>query len=160
MKIPLLVAAVLIAVLGGLILLLRHNAAEGPSTAARQAAVRAACSQSDAAFARRQSDVWLTLSGTVSRLLPDQHGHFLHQRFILRCADAHTVLVVNDVDIGRRVPVHPGDAVAVRGQYVWNAQGGLVHFTHHDPQGGQGGWIVDGGKTYSLAPLLLPMQAI
>ena len=48
-----------------------------------------------------------------------------------------------------RVPVTEGDHVIVHGEYVWNAQGGLIHFTHHDPQGThEGGYIQDNGKTY------------
>jgi len=47
------------------------------------------------------------------------------------------------------VPVAEGDHVIVHGEYVWNAQGGLIHFTHHDPQGThEGGYIEDNGKTY------------
>ena len=48
-----------------------------------------------------------------------------------------------------RVPVASGDHVVVHGEYVWNAQGGLIHFTHHDPQGThEAGYIQDNGKTY------------
>jgi hypothetical protein len=47
------------------------------------------------------------------------------------------------------VPVAVGDHVIVHGEYVWNAQGGLIHFTHHDPQGThEGGYIQENGKTY------------
>jgi len=32
--------------------------------------------------------------------------------------------------------------VQVRGMYEWNDLGGLVHWTHHDPQGIEdGGWV-------------------
>ena len=45
--------------------------------------------------------------------------------------------------------IKKGDHVIVHGEYVWNAQGGLIHFTHHDPQGThEGGYILDGGTTY------------
>ncbi|MBV9279457.1 MAG: DUF3465 domain-containing protein, partial [Chloroflexi bacterium] len=36
----------------------------------------------------------------------------------------------------------------VRGQYVWNAQGGLIHFTHHGT-GSESGWILVRGKLYA-----------
>ena len=43
-----------------------------------------------------------------------------------------------------------GDHVIVHGEYIWNPEGGLIHFTHHDPQGThEGGYIIDGGKTYN-----------
>ena len=39
-------------------------------------------------------------------------------------------------------PLGMGDRVHVRGMYEWNDLGGLVHWTHHDPQGfEEGGWI-------------------
>ena len=35
-----------------------------------------------------------------------------------------------------------GDRVHVRGMYEWNDLGGLVHWTHLDPQGVEdGGWV-------------------
>jgi len=68
----------------------------------------------------------------------------------VRLASAtQTVLIDNNVSIGRRVPVAPGDAVIVHGEYVWNAQGGLVHFTHHDPaHTHEDGWIERTGTRY------------
>jgi hypothetical protein len=38
------------------------------------------------------------------------------------------------------VPIGLGDRIRFRGMYEWNEQGGLVHWTHHDPLG-----IEDGG---------------
>lgn len=116
-------------------------------TAAKEAA--RGCRMVDQDFARRSSEVWVTLDATVERLLPDASGRYRHQRFIVRCQDGHTVLIVNDVSIGRRVPVLVGGAVGVRGQYVWNPEGGLVHFTHHSDTGGQAGWILWHGHVYS-----------
>jgi len=60
-----------------------------------------------------------------------------------------TVLIDNNVDIGRRAAVAVGDAVTVHGEYVWNEQGGLIHFTHHDPaHTHEGGWIEVDGVRY------------
>lgn len=37
----------------------------------------------------------------------------------------------------------------MHGEYVWNSKGGLIHFTHHDPQRThEGGYIEDNGTTY------------
>jgi hypothetical protein len=60
-----------------------------------------------------------------------------------------TLLIDHNVAIGARVPIREGDHVIVHGEYIWNSQGGLIHFTHHDPQGAhEGGYIEDGGHTY------------
>jgi hypothetical protein len=39
--------------------------------------------------------------------------------------------------------------VAFRGEYEWNPEGGIIHWTHHDPGGRHaGGWLKHKGKTY------------
>ena len=75
----------------------------------------------------------------------------------LAAADMRTLLI--DVDpqsnatsgLGIRKGTYTRSTyhVLVHGEYVWNTQGGLIHFTHHDPQGThEGGYIEDNGKTY------------
>ena len=75
----------------------------------------------------------------------------MHEQFIIKLSSQNlTVEVEHNFSIGTRVPVRLGDHVIVHGEYIWNPQGGLIHFTHHDPQGThEGGYIVDQGKTYS-----------
>jgi hypothetical protein len=104
-----------------------------------------------AAFERHADSVEVTASGAVDRLLSDQDGPSgPHERFIVRLPDvAMTVLVEHNLSIAPRVPVVVGEHVDVHGEYVWNAQGGLLHFTHHDPDGShEGGYIVYAGKRY------------
>src|SRR3569832_1372382 len=37
----------------------------------------------------------------------------------------------------------------LRGESEWNHQGGVIHWTHHDPQGRHaGGWIRHQGRVY------------
>jgi len=111
--------------------------------AALLVAIAAACAPVDTEsgtverlFAERRSNVEVTVDGAVTRLLTDDAGPSgTHQRFIIQVAAAtQTLLVDNNVDIGKRAPVAVGDTVRIRGEYVWNSEGGLVHFTHHDPQ--------------------------
>lgn len=114
-------------------------------TQARQAT----CIAVDALYTLHRQAPWTVLSGRVIRLLPDAHGRYEHQRFIVRCPSGHTVLIVNDVSIGQRASVNFGDRVAVKGKFVWSAKGGLLHFTHHDDLGGPGGWIAVADRVYS-----------
>jgi len=102
-------------------------------------------------FRNHQSNVEVTADGTIVRLLADRSSSTgTHEQFIIKLSSGDlTVEVEHNISIARRVPVKEGDQVIVHGEYVWNAQGGLIHFTHHDPQGThEGGYIVDGGTTY------------
>jgi hypothetical protein len=67
----------------------------------------------------------------------------------LQLKNRKTVLIAHNIDLARRVPVGLGDRVYFRGVYEWNELGGLVHWTHDDPQGVEdGGWIRYRRKTY------------
>jgi Protein of unknown function (DUF3465) len=93
----------------------------------------------------------VTADGTVVRLLPDRTSSTgSHEQFIIKLSSQDlTVEIEHNISIGTRVPVAIGDHVIVHGEYVWNARGGLIHFTHHDPQGThEGGYIRDNGSTY------------
>ncbi|RPI32003.1 MAG: DUF3465 domain-containing protein, partial [Actinomycetota bacterium] len=88
--------------------------------------------------------------GTVIRILADDTEGDRHQRFIVRLASGQTLLIAHNIDVAPRVAdLREGDAVAFRGVYQWNAEGGLVHWTHHDPDGSHApGWIRHEGRTY------------
>ncbi len=103
------------------------------------------------AFADHRSPLEVTAQGQVERVLSDETSDTgTHQRFIVKLDGAtQTVLVTNNVSVGTRVPVAVGDSVVVHGEYIWNDQGGLVHFTHHDPDGSHAsGWIERQGVRY------------
>ncbi len=98
------------------------------------------------------SQTEVTAEGTVVQLLPDRTGPSgSHEQFIIKLSSGDlTIEVEHNISIGTRVPVAVGDQVIVHGEYIWNAQGGLIHFTHHDPQGThEGGYIQDKGTTYN-----------
>ena len=102
------------------------------------------------AFAEGQSDVQVEGEGVVTRILSDDREGSRHQRFILRLPEGQTVLVSHNIDLAPRIAdVKVGDTVSFFGEYVWNEQGGLIHWTHHDPAGRHvGGWVKHRGKTY------------
>ncbi len=101
------------------------------------------------AFADRRSEVVVEVAGTVDRTLSDDNEGSRHQRFILKLPAGHTVLVSHNIDLAQRVPLGRGDLVQLRGQYEWNEQGGVIHWTHHDPRGRRpGGWIRHNGQEY------------
>jgi hypothetical protein len=104
------------------------------------------------AFADHRSEIQVTADGAVTRLLSDDTGPSgTHQRFIVQVkGSSQTLLIENTIDVGKRVPVATGDSVIVHGEYIWNDQGGLIHFTHHDPDHShEDGWIELKGIRYS-----------
>ena len=102
------------------------------------------------AFANRASDIQVEGEGIVVRVLPDDLDGHRHQRFIVQLESGQTVLVAHNIDIAPRIGgVTEGDSVSFSGEYVWNEKGGVIHWTHHDPQGRHvAGWIKRDGKTY------------
>ena len=104
------------------------------------------------AFARRASGLEVTAQGQVERLLSDEPGpDGAHERFVIRLdGGTQTVLIEHNISIAPRVPVTSGAEITVHGEYVWNDQGGLIHFTHPDPQHThEDGYIMLAGTRYS-----------
>lgn len=115
----------------------------GVESAARDDAIAAA-------FDARQSGIQVAGAGTVSRILPDDDDGSRHQRFILQLASGRTLLVSHNIDLAPRIEtLREGDSVSFNGVYEWNDRGGLVHWTHHDPQGEhEPGWLRHNGQVY------------
>ena len=101
-------------------------------------------------FTKRDDGDWIEVRGFVRRLLSDDNDGSRHQRFIIDVGGGWTLLIAHNIDLARRVPVGMGDRVQVRGMYEWNDLGGLVHWTHDDPQGIEdGGWVRYRRKVYA-----------
>jgi hypothetical protein len=102
------------------------------------------------AFAQGRSNLQLQGKGRVVRLLADDNDGSRHQRFILQLPSGQTLLVAHNIDLAPRIEgLTTGDEVELYGEYEWNAEGGVMHWTHRDPQGRRdGGWIRHGGRTY------------
>jgi hypothetical protein len=104
-----------------------------------------------AAYQNRMSNLIVEGIGTVERLLPDDNIGSRHQRFIVRLNPAHTVLISHNIDLAPRLPnLREGEEVSFKGEYEWNEQGGIVHWTHRDPRGNDhpDGWIDYRGDRY------------
>jgi hypothetical protein len=103
-----------------------------------------------AAFKNRQSDLQVQGEGVVTRILPDDNEGSRHQRFILRLGTGQTLLIAHNIDLAPRVSgLDSGDAVTFYGEYEWNSKGGVIHWTHHDPDNRHvGGWLKHRGRTY------------
>ncbi len=104
----------------------------------------------DSAFSQQLSDVQVHVSGTVIKLLADDNTGHRHQKFILQTASGLTLLVAHNIDLAPRIStLSQGDDLTLYGEYEWNAKGGILHWTHHDPAGRHvDGWIEHHGKRY------------
>ena len=102
------------------------------------------------AFANRVSNQQVASQGTVVKILADDTDGSRHQRFIVRLNSGRTLLVSHNIDLAQRIDsLRAGDMVAFYGEYEWNPKGGVIHWTHHDPQGHHpAGWIKHDGQTY------------
>lgn len=101
------------------------------------------------ALTQAHSDEWVKVSGVVSRILSDDLEGSKHQRFVLRLPHGQTLLVAHNIDLAPRVPIAMNDPITAYGEFQWNDKGGVLHWTHHDPQGRYaGGWISHRDKKY------------
>ena len=101
-------------------------------------------------YAKKISQVQVEDRGVVVKVLADDSNGSRHQRFLVKVATGQTLLFAHNIDLAGRVEdIKAGDSVAFRGEYIYNPKGGIVHWTHHDPQGKHyAGWIKLNGKTY------------
>ncbi|NCO74221.1 MAG: DUF3465 domain-containing protein [Cyanobacteria bacterium] len=102
------------------------------------------------AFNQKISNIQVQNQGVVIKLLKDDLDGGKHQRFILKFNYGQTVLIAHNIDLAPRINnLKVGDIVSFYGEYEWNSQGGVVHWTHKDPQGKHPhGWLKHKGKTY------------
>jgi hypothetical protein len=107
------------------------------------------------AWRAHRSYVQVTATGSVARVLGTRVGPSgAHTGFLLHLRGSEggglTVRVETNVDITGPIAVQAGDDVAVRGEYIYDPRGGIIHYTHHDPRGRHpGGYVRVGGRVYS-----------
>ncbi|WP_089604479.1 DUF3465 domain-containing protein [Acinetobacter piscicola] len=101
-------------------------------------------------YERKLSNVQVQSVGRVKAILRDDNDGSRHQKFILTLENGLTVLVAHNIDLAPRVDnLHKGDTVEFFGEYEYSTQGGVIHWTHRDPQHRhENGWLKHDGKTY------------
>ncbi|NOY62612.1 MAG: DUF3465 domain-containing protein [Gammaproteobacteria bacterium] len=102
------------------------------------------------AYQNQSSDIQVSGSGRVKRILSDDTKGRRHQRFIVRLSSGQTLLIAHNIDLAPKIrSLQKGDVVEFFGEYAWNSKGGVIHWTHHDPAGRHiGGWLKHNGRTY------------
>jgi hypothetical protein len=103
-----------------------------------------------AAIANRRSDVQVSGSGEVIKVLPDDNRGSRHQRFLVKLPSGDVILVAHNIDLAPRIPgLARGDAIGFYGEFEWNSKGGVVHWTHKDPANRHAhGWLRHDGRKY------------
>lgn len=102
------------------------------------------------AFENRRSDVQVRGKGFVQRMLSDDNEGSRHQRILVRVSPQQTILIAHNIDLAPRVNnLREGDSLEFYGEYEWNSQGGVVHWTHRDPRSKHvHGWLKHEGNVY------------
>jgi hypothetical protein len=88
------------------------------------------------AFKNRTSNIQVEQEGVIIAILPDDTSGDRHQRMIVKLGNDQTLLVTHNIDLAQRVP-NPvkGKNLGFYGEYEWNSEGGVIHWTHKDPDG-------------------------
>lgn len=102
------------------------------------------------AYKSQQSDIQVQGFGQVVKVLPDDNDGSRHQKFVLKLNSGQTLLVAHNIDLAPRIPnLKVGDSVEFYGEYEWNKKGGVLHWTHKDPQNRHAhGWLKHNGQVY------------
>lgn len=114
-----------------------------------EAATEVSNSAVEQAFTAKLSNVQVSGKGIVVKLLADDSKGSKHQRFLVKINAQQTLLFAHNIDLAPRVPLQVGDEVSFNGEYVYNPKGGIIHWTHHTPQGDhEAGWVMLNGQKY------------
>jgi hypothetical protein len=109
------------------------------------------------AFKHKKSDIFVEGAGVVKKLLADDNKGSRHQKFLVSISPEQTLLFAHNIDLAPRIEnLQIGDALVFKGEYVYNPKGGVIHWTHKNPQGEirapqgvtKAGWIKHNGKIY------------
>ena len=143
------IGIVLLALIAGLWLYSNYLSPAHKDSAVASYAAKPEFSDVFGLYESQQSGVMVSTSGEVTRILADDNKGSRHQRFIVMTQDKVSVLIAHNIDLASRVPITVGDRVSIRGQYEWNHKGGVIHWTHHDPNKNHPeGWIMHNETKY------------
>ena len=106
------------------------------------------------AWRSQRSHLEVTADGSIARVLGTRRGPSgVHEGFLLHLGGSAgrglTVRVESNVDLTGPIPLRAGQAATVRGEYVYDPRGGLIHYTHLDPRGRHAaGYVRVDGRIY------------
>ena len=96
----------------------------------------------------------VTARGSVARILGERTGPSgPHLGFLLHLTGSAgrglTVRVEDNLDLTGPIVLHEGDDATIRGEYIYDARGGLIHYTHRDRRGKHAaGYVQVEGRLY------------
>ena len=101
-------------------------------------------------FVNHKSNLQVYGTGIVVSILPDDRDGSHHQRFIIELKSKQTLLITHNIDLSPRIfALSINDRIEFFGEYEWNAKGGVIHWTHHDPlEIHVNGWIYHNNIIY------------
>lgn len=102
------------------------------------------------AFEQRTRNLQVEGGGVVQKVLSDDNDGMRHQRFVVALASGQTLLIAHNIELAPRVvDLREGDVLSFSGEYEWNPEGGVIHWTHRDPSKRHpAGWLKHNGKVY------------
>ena len=88
------------------------------------------------AFRNHTSNIQVHQKGKIISILKDDLKGSRHQRFIVKLDNGQTLLIAHNIDISKRVQkLKINEQIIFYGEYEWNNKGGVIHWTHRDPDG-------------------------
>lgn len=102
------------------------------------------------AWRSQQSNIQVQGAGSVIQLLADDNQGNRHQKFVIKLATGQTLLVAHNIDLAAKIHnLSVNDPIEFYGEYEWNAKGGVIHWTHRDPNNHHAhGWLKHKGVLY------------
>ncbi len=107
------------------------------------------CTDVYQAQSKHLKHVEVLVTATVYKMLPSDHYGIPHERFLIKLNNNTTVLIAHNLNMAPSAPLKSGQEVTIKGEYIWNNLGGVIHWTHHtDTPYHVGGYILSNGMTY------------